>query len=381
MRREESADPGGHPGGRLRRQARHGEDLPDRRLDPGRRRRLHRRTRHPGQPAVLRRLHLDRLRAVHPAHRARARTPAPGAGPAPARPSAGCTRERRSTGRGRAPTRRTADTPQAAAPARLSHLDGSRTRSIHIIREVAASSSGRSCCSPAARTRSSCCTWRAKAFWPAAVPFSVMHVDTGHNFPEVIEYRDRHLAALGVRLVVASVQDSIDSGRLRERPGGSRATRCRRCRCSTRSTRTASTRCSAAAAATRRRRGPRSGSSAARRLRPVGSAQPASGAVGPLQRPAPAGRARAGLPALELDRARHLVLHRAREASRCPSIYYAHQRPVFSRDGMVLAVTRRLGRTRREASAVTTEWVRYRTVGDVTCTGAVRFPGGRRWPR
>ena len=61
-----------------------------------------------------------------------------------------------------------------------------------------------------------------KAFWPAPVPFPLMHVDTGHNFPEVIDYRDRTVAALGVRLVVATVQDAIDHGAVRERPDGTR---------------------------------------------------------------------------------------------------------------------------------------------------------------
>src|SRR6266496_1581450 len=62
----------------------------------------------------------------------------------------------------------------------------------------------------------------AKAFWPGRVPFPIMHIDTGHNFPEVIAYRDRHVAELGVKLVVASVQDSIDLGRVQESPGQSR---------------------------------------------------------------------------------------------------------------------------------------------------------------
>ncbi len=61
-----------------------------------------------------------------------------------------------------------------------------------------------------------------KAFWPARLPFPLMHVDTGHNFDEVIEFRDRRVAETGVRLVVASVQEAIDSGRVTEAPGGIR---------------------------------------------------------------------------------------------------------------------------------------------------------------
>src|SRR6195952_3230382 len=61
-----------------------------------------------------------------------------------------------------------------------------------------------------------------KAFWPARLPFPLMHVDTGHNFAEVIEYRDRRVAETGARLVVASVQEAIDTGRVTETPGGIR---------------------------------------------------------------------------------------------------------------------------------------------------------------
>src|SRR5213078_4885416 len=62
-----------------------------------------------------------------------------------------------------------------------------------------------------------------KAFWPAKFPFPLMHVDTGHNFPEAIEYRDRRVAELGARLVVAKVQDSIDAGRVKDETGPRRS--------------------------------------------------------------------------------------------------------------------------------------------------------------
>ena len=184
-----------------------------------------------------------------------------------------------------------------------------------------------------------------RAFWPARIPFPVMHVDTGHNFDEVIEFRDRAVADFGVELVVASVQDSIDAGRVREDTGPrARATRCRPSRCSTPSPSTASTPCSAAPAATRSGPGPRSGScQPPRRVRPVGPEEPAARAVGDLQHPPPPWRAPAGLPAVELDRARHLALHR--RAQRRPAA--AVLRPpseVFRRDGMLMAVNRHVAR-------------------------------------
>jgi sulfate adenylyltransferase subunit 2 len=94
--------------------------------------------------------------------------------------------------------------------------------SIHIIREVAGQFERPVILFSGGKDSIVMLHLAAKAFWPGRVPFAVMHVDTGHNFPEVIEYRDRHLEGLGVKLVVASVQESIDSGRIQETPGQSR---------------------------------------------------------------------------------------------------------------------------------------------------------------
>ena len=99
-----------------------------------------------------------------------------------------------------------------------------------------------------------------KAFWPAKIPFPLMHVDTGHNFDEVIEYRDRRVAELGARLIVASVEDAIAEGLVVKTPParGPRVTASRPSRCSRASMTTSSTRSSAAPVATKRRRAPRS---------------------------------------------------------------------------------------------------------------------------
>ena len=196
------------------------------------------------------------------------------------------------------------------------------------------SSSDPCCCSPAARTRSCCCASPRRRSGRRSFPFPIMHIDTGHNFPEVLEFRDRRVAELGERLIVASVQESIDKGRVREETRATRrATGCRRRPCSTPSRSTSSTRSSVAAGATRRRRAPRSASSRCATSSASGSPQPAARAVEPLQRAHPQGPAHARLPDQQLDRDGRLAVHRARGLE-VPSIYFAHERDVFRRDGM-----------------------------------------------
>src|SRR3954471_18772401 len=101
------------------------------------------------------------------------------------------------------------------------HLDTIEAESIHIMREVAAEFERPVLLFSGGKDSIVMLHLARKAFWPAAVPFTLMHVDTGHNFPEVIEYRDRVVEQYGLRLVVASVQDAIDDGRVAERPDGS----------------------------------------------------------------------------------------------------------------------------------------------------------------
>src|ERR1700756_131767 len=101
----------------------------------------------------------------------------------------------------------------------LSQLDVLEAESIHIMREVAAEFERPALLFSGGKDSIVMLALAAKAFTPANIPFPVMHVDTGHNFPEVLEYRDRRAAELGVRLIVASVQDSIDQGRAVEQTG------------------------------------------------------------------------------------------------------------------------------------------------------------------
>jgi sulfate adenylyltransferase subunit 2 len=208
-----------------------------------------------------------------------------------------------------------------------------------------------------------------KAFWPGRLPFPVMHVDTGHNFPEVIEYRDRIVAELGVKLVVASVQESIDTGRVHETPGGLRNP----LQTVTLLDGIAANRFDAVLGGARR------DEEKARAKERVFSVRDDFGQWDPRnQRPELwdlyNGRHRPGehvrvFPLsnwTELD----IWAYIEREGIEVPSIYYAHEREVFERDGMLMAVT--AFTPPRENETVTTEWVRYRTVGDATCTGAVR---------
>ena len=101
----------------------------------------------------------------------------------------------------------------------LSQLDVLEAESIHIMREVAAEFERPVLLFSGGKDSIVMLALAERAFWPARIPFPVMHVDTGHNFPEVLEFRDRRVAEAGVRLVVASVQESIDAGRVAEETG------------------------------------------------------------------------------------------------------------------------------------------------------------------
>ena len=208
-----------------------------------------------------------------------------------------------------------------------------------------------------------------KAFWPGRLPFAVMHVDTGHNFPEVIEYRDRHLAGLGIKLTVASVQDSIDSGRVHETPGQSRNP----LQTVTLLDGITANRFDAVLGGARR------DEEKARAKERVFSVRDDFGQWDPRnQRPELwdlyNGKHRPGehVRVFPLSNWTELDIWAYIEAEgiEVPSIYYAHRREVFERDGMLLAVTP--WTPPRDGEQVRVESVRYRTVGDATCTGAVR---------
>jgi sulfate adenylyltransferase subunit 2 len=255
------------------------------------------------------------------------------------------------------------DTPYA-----LSHLDALESEAVHIFREVAGEFENPVILFSGGKDSIVMLHLALKAFWPAPVPFALLHVDTGHNFPEVIEYRDRTVARHGLRLHVASVQEFIDNGRLRERPDGTRNP--------------LQTVPLLDAIETNRFDavfgGGRRDEEKARAKERVFSLRDEFGAWDPRrQRPelwslyngrhAPGEHVRV-FPLsnwTELDVWQYI----AREQIELPQIYYAHEREVFQRNGMWLTAGAWGGP--RDGETVERRLVRYRTVGDMSCTGAV----------
>jgi sulfate adenylyltransferase subunit 2 len=213
-----------------------------------------------------------------------------------------------------------------------------------------------------------------KAFRPSLLPFPILHVDTGHNFPEVIAFRDRRVGEAGHRLLVASVQDSIDRGRVREtEPGGSR----NRLQTVTLLDALEAHGFDAAFGGARR------DEERARAKERVLSFRNEFGQWEPrAQRPEPwtlyNARIRRGehIRVFPLSNWTELDVWRYIEAEglELPSIYFAHRRRVIPRDGILLAES---GFVRpRPGEQVEDTMVRYRTVGDLTVTGAVRSQAG-----
>jgi sulfate adenylyltransferase subunit 2 len=254
---------------------------------------------------------------------------------------------------------------------RLTHLQALESEAIHVMREVAAELERPVLLFSGGKDSIVLLRLAEKAFRPARFPFPLMHVDTGHNFAEVIAFRDRRVAELGERLIVASVQESIDAGRVVEETGP-RASR-NRLQTTTLLDAIAEHGFDAAFGGARR------DEERARAKERIMSFRDDFGGWDPkAQRPELwnlyNGRIRKGehvrvFPLsnwTELDVWQYI----ATEGLEVPSIYYAHEREVFRRDGMLYAVSPYVQLIDGEEPFV--ESVRYRTVGDMSCTGAVR---------
>jgi sulfate adenylyltransferase subunit 2 len=251
----------------------------------------------------------------------------------------------------------------------LSQLDLLEAEAVHIMREVAAEFERPVLLFSGGKDSITCLRVAEKAFWPARIPFPVLHVDTGHNFPEVLAFRDERVAELRVQLLVASVQDAIDRGMVEEEPNGSR----NRIQTPVLLEAVEKYRFSALFGGARR------DEEKARAKERVFSFRDEFGQWDPKnQRPELwniyNGRIHLGesirvFPLsnwTELDVWQYI----AREGIAVPSIYYAHERDVFERNGMLFAANEYC--RPRAGEQVFTATVRYRTVGDASLTAAVR---------
>jgi sulfate adenylyltransferase subunit 2 len=252
---------------------------------------------------------------------------------------------------------------------RLSQLDELEAESIFIFREVVAESERPVLLFSGGKDSLVMLHIAALAFAPARMPFPVMHVDTGHNFPEVLEFRDRRVAELGVELVVASVPDALARGLVQEEPSGSRN------RIQTPVLLEAIEKGQFTAAFG----GARRDEERARAKERVFSFRDDFGQWDPKnQRPELWGLYNARIHPGEHMRVFPLSnwteldiwTYIARERIALPSIYFAHERDVVERQGMLYGVNEFF--LARDGEVVLSERVRYRTVGDATLTAAVR---------
>jgi len=254
---------------------------------------------------------------------------------------------------------------------RRSHLDTLEDEAVHIFREVAAERERPCVLFSGGKDSIVLLRLAEKAFRPARFPFPLMHIDTGHNFPETLEYRDKRVAELGERLIVASVQDSIDRGRVQEETGP-RASR-NRLQTTTLLDAIAEHQFDAVIGGARR------DEERARAKERIFSHRDEFGQWDPKQQ-------RPELWALyngRIKRGEHMRIfplsnwteldvwqYIRDEEITLPQIYFAHEREVFERDGMLYASNPFMKLL--DSERMRREVVRFRTIGDMTCTGAVK---------
>ncbi|HEY8899164.1 MAG TPA: sulfate adenylyltransferase subunit CysD [Chthoniobacterales bacterium] len=252
----------------------------------------------------------------------------------------------------------------------LSHLDQLEAEAIYVLRETAAQFRKPALLFSGGKDSIVMAHLARKAFWPAKMPFPLVHVDTGHNFPETITYRDEYVAKLGADLLVGSVQESIDTGRVVEEKGIN-ASRNKLQTVTLLDTIEANQFDACLG-------GGRRDEEKARAKERFFSHRDEFGQWDPKnQRPELwnlfNGRKHEGehfrvFPLsnfTEMD----VWLYIQREKIPLPSLYFSHEREVFARNGSLLAVTDFV--TVQPNETVEKKVVRFRTIGDATCTGAV----------
>lgn len=252
----------------------------------------------------------------------------------------------------------------------LSHLEA---ESIYVLREVAAQFQNPALLFSGGKDSIVVAHLAHKAFWPGKLPFPLMHVDTGHNFEETIEFRDRFVKDLGARLVVASVQESIDKGRAAEEKGPNASRNALQTVTLLDAIEEGGFDCAIG--------GARRDEEKARAKERFFSHRDDFGQWDPKnQRPELwnlfNGRMNPGehfrvFPLsnwTEMD----VWMYIREEQIPLPNIYFAHERPVIQRSGVLLALTDHI--SLQEGEVPETRLVRFRTVGDATCTGAVESP-------
>ena len=255
--------------------------------------------------------------------------------------------------------------------AEITTLDVLEAEAVHVIRECAAECARPVLLFSGGKDSIVLAHVARKAFAPAGLPFPLMHVDTGHNFPEVIAYRDQFVADIDERLIVASVEDSIAAGRVQDETGP-RASR-NRLQTTTLLDAIAEHEFDACFGGARR------DEERARAKERFFSHRDMFGQWDPRnQRPEPW-----SIYNTKLRKGEHFRVfplsnwtevdiwsYIEREGLTLPSIYFAHEREVFMRDGLFMAADEVVERLPGEE--VFTETVRFRTVGDMTCTGALK---------